>query len=60
VGEGVTVADIDLYGVVSYAGDIGVDLADYPALKEWVGRMEALPGFAAAKAMLPMESRAAA
>jgi glutathione S-transferase len=60
VGEGVTIADIDLYGVVSYAGDIGVDLADYPALKEWVGRMEALPGFAAAKAMLPMESRAAA
>ena len=60
VGESVTIADIDLYGVVSYAGDIGVDLADYPALKEWVGRMEALPGFAAAKAMLPMESRAAA
>src|SRR5918997_7092426 len=35
VGEGVTIADIDLYGVVSYAGDIGVDFADYPALKEW-------------------------
>jgi glutathione S-transferase len=60
VGEGVTVADVDLYGVVSYAGDIGVDLGDYPALKEWVGRMEALPGFAAARALLPMESRAAA
>jgi glutathione S-transferase len=60
VGEGVTIADVDLYGVVSYAGDIGVDLADYPALKEWVGRMEALPGFASARTLLPMESRAAA
>ena len=60
VGAGVTIADIDLYGVVSYAGDIGIDPADYPALKEWAGRMEVLPGFASARTLLPMESRAAA
>jgi len=60
VGEGTTIADIDIYGVVSYAGDIGVDLAEYPNLKAWAERLQALPGFAPAKALLPMESRAAA
>jgi glutathione S-transferase len=60
VGEGVTIADIDLYGVASYAGDAGIDLADYPETTAWARRIEALPGFAAPKALLPMESREAA
>jgi glutathione S-transferase len=60
VGEGVTIADIDIYGVVAFAGDAGIDLADYPQLSAWAKRVEALPGFQARGDLLPMESRAAA
>lgn len=60
VGEDTTIADIDIYGVVTFAGQAGIDLADYPQVKAWGARIEALPGFKAPKDMLPMESRAAA
>lgn len=60
VGEGVTIADIDIYGVVAYAGEAGIALGDYPQVETWTKRMEALPGFATAKELLPQESRAAA
>jgi glutathione S-transferase len=60
VGEGMTIADIDIYGVVTFAGEAGIDLAEYPQVKAWATRVEALPGFKAPKAMLAMESRSAA
>jgi glutathione S-transferase len=60
VGEGVTIADIDIYGVVAFAGEAGIDLAEYPQVKAWAARVEALPGFKAPKNMLPMESMVAA
>ncbi|WP_414471488.1 glutathione S-transferase family protein [Microvirga sp. M2] len=60
VGEGVTIADIDIYGVVAYADEAGFDLAGYANLQAWMNRFEALPGFASTKALLPMESRVAA
>ncbi|MET0532275.1 MAG: glutathione S-transferase family protein [Microvirga sp.] len=60
VGEGMTIADVDIYGVVAVAGEAGIDLAEYPQLKAWAERIEALPGFKAPKDMLPMESRSAA
>ncbi|MGO4388559.1 glutathione S-transferase family protein [Microvirga sp. 2YAF29] len=60
VGEGVTIADIDIYGVVAFAGEAGIDLTEYSQVKAWAARVEALPGFKAPKAMLPMESRSAA
>jgi glutathione S-transferase len=59
VGEGPTIADIDLYGVVAYAGEGGFDLGPYPNVSSWKARFEALPGFLAAGA-LPRETRAAA
>ena len=59
VGEGLTMADVDLYGVVTYAADGGFDLAQYPNVSAWKARVEALPGFLAAGA-LPRETRAAA
>ena len=59
VGEGPTIADVDLYGVVAYAGDGGFDLAQYPNISAWKARVEALPGFLAPGA-LPRETRAAA
>ncbi len=60
VGEGATIADIDIYGVVTFADEAGIALADYPRLQAWAQRFEALPGFKARADLLPMESRAAA
>lgn len=60
VGEGVTIADIDIYGVVAFAGEAGIALADYPQLSAWTKRIEALPGYKARTDLLPMASRAAA
>ncbi len=59
VGEGATIADIDLYGVVAYADQAGIDLSGYPNVSAWTKRVEALPGFQA-PGFLPRESKAAA
>ena len=60
VGEGLTVADIDIYGVMAYASEAAVDLAPYANVTAWVKRFEALPGFKAPKDLLPLQSREAA
>jgi glutathione S-transferase len=60
VGEGLTIADVDVYGVVAFAGEAGIELAEYPQLNAWARRVEALPGFKGPKNLLPMESRVAA
>lgn len=39
-----TIADIALYGYVSVAPDAGIDLSDFPAIVQWIQRLEALPG----------------
>ncbi len=49
-----------MYGVVTYAGDADYDLAAYPAIRAWEGRLAALPGFGGQDALMPTESRAAA
>jgi glutathione S-transferase len=59
VGKGPTIADVDAYGVVSYAGDGGFDLAAYPHVQAWVTRFEALPGFGKPDAVLPKQSQSA-
>lgn len=60
VGEGVTIADIDIYGVVAYAGEAGLDLAAYPHVEAWTKRLAALPGSGQPLDLLPTESRVAA
>lgn len=60
VGEGMTIADIDIYGVVAFAGEAEIDLAPYAQVTAWMNRVEALPGFKGPKDLLPMESRVAA
>jgi glutathione S-transferase len=60
VGEGPTIADIDLYGVIAYAPQAGRDLAPFPNVQAWMKRIEAMPGFAPPESLLPKESRAAA
>jgi glutathione S-transferase len=42
--ERVTIADLALYGYVSVAADAGIDLAEFPAVTQWMRRLEALPG----------------
>lgn len=60
VGEGATIADIDIYGVVAFSSAAGIDLADFPQIVAWTKRVEALPGFQPAEALLPKTSREAA
>ncbi len=59
-GDQPTFADIDLFAVAVYAEQAGFSLADYPNVKTWIGRIEALPGYAGPNDLLPKESRAAA
>ena len=59
VGAGPTIADIDLYGIAAYAPQGGIDLGPFGALRKWMGRMEALPGFRSIDKCLPMQSQKA-
>lgn len=45
VQETPTLADIALYAYVARAPEGDVSLEKYPALRAWLGRIEALPGF---------------
>ncbi|MBM6596085.1 glutathione S-transferase family protein [Microvirga pudoricolor] len=60
VGEGPTIADIDLYGAASYAPEAGIALEPYPHLLKWMARVQGLPGFAPASTLLPRPTGAAA
>lgn len=60
VGSGPTIADVDAWGVIAYAETGGFDLAKYPNLSAWIGRLKALPGYGDAEALLPKASQLAA
>jgi glutathione S-transferase len=60
VGNEATIADIEVFGTVWYATEAQVDLAKYPNISAWMGRVQALPGFKLPYDLLPKESRAAA
>ncbi len=45
IGDSATTADIALYSYTAHAPEGEVSLADYPALRAWLSRIEALPGF---------------
>lgn len=44
-GDAPTLADISLYSYSSQAEIGGIGLAEFPALRAWLARVEALPGF---------------
>lgn len=44
VGERYTIADIALYAYTHVAAEGGFDLAPYPAVQAWLGRVHAQPG----------------
>ena len=56
-GKKPTAADVGIYGVLRFAPDASVELANYPNVMQWKHRFEALPGFASPEQLLPMESR---
>jgi len=45
VGETASVADIALYAYTHVADEGGFDLAGYPAIRGWLDRVSALPGY---------------
>ena len=53
-----TVADVAVYGDVSYAGEAAIDLAPYPNVKAWMERIEKLPGFKKYEDVLPKQDAA--
>jgi glutathione S-transferase len=42
---GYTIADMSLFAYVSRADEAGLALADFPAVRDWVERVRAQPGF---------------
>jgi glutathione S-transferase len=59
VGDGPTIADIDIYGVIAYAPAGGFNLAAYPGISAWKARFETLPGFKPNDQLLPKQTQAA-
>lgn len=45
VDDTVSIADVALYTYVAHAPEGGISLAPFPAVRCWLARMEALPGF---------------
>jgi glutathione S-transferase len=43
--ERCTIADIALYAYTHVAHEGGFSLAEYPAVRAWIGRLEATPGY---------------
>ncbi len=58
VGGGATVADVAVYGDVTYAGEAAIDLSPYPNVTAWMGRVEKLPGFKKYEDVLPKQDAA--
>jgi glutathione S-transferase len=50
VGDAFSIADISVYGYTHVAEDGGFDLAGYPAVRAWLDRVAARPGY------VPMEA----
>jgi glutathione S-transferase len=47
VGEQPSIADVASYSYIAHAPEGNVSLADYPNLRAWLARIEALPHFVA-------------
>jgi glutathione S-transferase len=45
VGEQPSIADVASYSYIAHAPEGNVSLADYPNLRAWLARIEALPRF---------------
>jgi glutathione S-transferase len=45
VGDAPSIADVSVFAYAHVAPDAGIDLAGWPAVRRWIARVEALPGF---------------
>lgn len=45
VGAQATLADLALFPAIALSRDVGIDHEPYPALRRWMRRLRALPGF---------------
>lgn len=45
VGDQLTIADISLYAYTHVAHEGGFNLADYPAINDWIKRVQAVPNY---------------
>jgi len=45
IGDSPTIADISLYAYTHICHEGGFDLSDYPGIRVWLERVEALPGY---------------
>ncbi|MBK8458138.1 MAG: glutathione S-transferase family protein [Phyllobacteriaceae bacterium] len=57
VGDGPTIADIDVYGVLDYAEAGGFDVAPFANVAAFMKRAQALPGFGRPLDLIPKENR---
>lgn len=57
VGEGPSIADIDLYAIASLGESAGYPRAERPGIARWLERIEALPGFGRPRDLLAREDR---
>lgn len=55
-GEQPTLADVALYSYTARAPEGGVSLDEYPAVRAWLRRVEALPGFVPMPAVVATEA----
>jgi glutathione S-transferase len=60
VGDRYSVADIGIYGYVHVAGEAGLDLQLYSALRAWLERVQAQPGYVNDLEPYPPNSRVGA
>lgn len=45
VGNHITIADIAIYPYIALSPEGQISLAPYPAIRQWVGHIQALPGY---------------
>lgn len=48
-----SIADLSLCGYLWYEREFGVDWADYPAIRAWLSRLEAMPGWQPPYTLMP-------
>jgi glutathione S-transferase len=60
VGSSYSVADVGLYGYVHVAEEAGLDLESFAALRAWLDRVQAQPGYMNDLAPYPANARAGA
>lgn len=54
VTDAPTIADIACFPYVALSGDGGITLDDYPAIRKWLDRVKALPGFIDMPGIFPL------